>query len=153
MTESINGIFSQDHRELDAIFAQFQKLDSDDLVQRTRLFSEFQERLVCHIEAEESVLFPYFESATGMTEMGPTKVMCIEHKMIIELLEQISFAVSRKASTTLLEQELIQILNEHNQKEERVLYPHIDRIASSELICQSMRALHADKAELTALAS
>lgn len=128
MTEAVADFMARDHDRLDAIFRQFQSQKTTDLSEAEKLFSEFKAGLEKHIVWEEEILFPLFESRTGMRNEGPTAVMRMEHRQIKDILEQIHRKIVTKDRTTSeLETGLIEILTSHNQKEEGVLYPWFDQ--------------------------
>jgi regulator of cell morphogenesis and NO signaling len=123
---------AQDHDRLDALFRQFRSEKNTNLSKAEKLLSEFKAGLERHIAWEEDVLFPLFESRTGMRNEGPTAVMRIEHRQIKELLERIRSKIETKDTNTGdLETSLMEILSAHNQKEEGVLYPWFDSSLST----------------------
>ena len=66
-----------------------------------------------------------------MSNAGPTAVMRTEHKQIKELLEKIRVNLANdNIHARDLENGLIEILTEHNNKEESILYPWIDSSVS-----------------------
>jgi regulator of cell morphogenesis and NO signaling len=123
---------AQDHNRLDEMFKQFRSEKNTNLSEAEKLFSEFKAGLERHIVWEEEMLFPLFESRTGMRNEGPTAVMRIEHRQIKELLERIRSKIETKDTTTGdFENSLVDILSAHNQKEEGVLYPWFDNSLSA----------------------
>lgn len=125
----INQYFSADHDRLDCLYAQFKQQFSQDQTTAKALFDVFSRDLYLHIKWEEQVLFPFFEKHTGM-KLGPTRVMTEEHQIIKGLLDNIHSHIAQENS--LPEQALTSlesILNQHNQKEENILYPMIDQIS------------------------
>ncbi len=91
------------------------------------------EALLAHFAAEEERLFPAFEAKTGMTA-GPTRVMRQEHDQMRELFAAGNEALLQRdveTLTSLLETLLI-MNQQHNLKEENVLYPLCDQILGSE---------------------
>jgi len=84
------------------------------------------EELRRHIYVEEELLFPTLQ-AGGL--MAPVLVMLREHGEIWRRLEGLEEALdghqgSRAAS---LCQELLDVLQRHNAKEEPIIYPQVDR--------------------------
>ena len=68
-----------------------------------------------------------FENKTGMFDTGPTAVMKMEHKEIKNYLNEIFTNLKNgNTQTDELEKGLIEVLSEHNLKEENILYPMID---------------------------
>ncbi|MCA9405007.1 MAG: hemerythrin domain-containing protein [Candidatus Omnitrophica bacterium] len=131
--DTVTGFYSHDHDELDAYMKSFQETKKVDFSKAKKYFEEFKYGLERHIEWEESILFPLFEEKTGMKDSGPTAVMREEHKQIKVYLQTISEKLLKDDLTTDNEEELlIDLLTAHNQKEENILYPAIDNVASDE---------------------
>jgi hemerythrin-like domain-containing protein len=77
---------------------------------------------------EEEVLFPAFEEETGMAG-GPTRMMRAEHREFRSLLRRLEDALAQEdADAWLGNAETLRILSQqHDMKEEGVLYPMMDR--------------------------
>ncbi|TAN60013.1 DUF2249 domain-containing protein [bacterium] len=126
---TVTDYFETDHRRLDAIFARFKAFANEQKWNAAAgAFSEFSLGLKRHIKAEEEILFPAFEQKTGMIDSGPTFVMKMEHKDIKELLDKILSAArsSDEATATSASNGLLNLLGDHNMKEEHILYPESD---------------------------
>jgi hemerythrin-like domain-containing protein len=91
-------------------------------------FGRFRDELLAHFATEEQVLFPAFEAATGMTG-GPTQMMRFEHAQMRELLEQMQAALEQRARDAFAgaAETLLVLMQQHNMKEENILYPMCDR--------------------------
>lgn len=90
--------------------------------------ARFRDELEAHFSTEEQVLFPAFEAATGMAG-GPTQMMRFEHAQMRELVEQLLQAEATRnrdgfAGTA---ETLLIMMQQHNMKEENILYPMCDR--------------------------
>ncbi|MDP4012026.1 MAG: hemerythrin domain-containing protein [Candidatus Nanoarchaeia archaeon] len=128
--KTILSFMGEDHDRLDSIFKDF-KNENLDKNKAKGLFHEFKTGLQRHIVWEEEILFPLFEDKTGMHDTGPTAVMRTEHKKIKDFLEKIHISLANDdIHTSDLENELIAVLTEHNNKEENILYPWIDNSVS-----------------------
>lgn len=133
--ESINDYMMKDHRLCDSIFERAeQAAASSDFATLEREAGNFLRRIATHIEMEEHVLFPAFERKTGMGEGGPSATMRNEHRRMEELFEQMRSAIAsqdaaayREASSTLNE-----LLTQHNQKEESMMYPMVEDAVGAE---------------------
>jgi len=129
----ITNFMSNDHDRLDEIFKEFQDVKNLDLNRARSLFSQFKSGLERHIVWEEEILFPLFENQTGMRETGPTAVMRMEHRQIKDFLQQIHMAISvGETETAQQESGLVAVLTAHNDKEENILYPWIDKSVSEQ---------------------
>ena len=134
MSEStVQASFAHDHDRLDQLLATYRELKRVDFARAKQAFREFKFGLQRHIIWEETILFPLFEDKTGLHDRGPTVVMRAEHREIGRRLEALHDKVRRQdVDSEREEEDLIQALLVHNQKEENVLYPAIDRFASEE---------------------
>jgi iron-sulfur cluster repair protein YtfE (RIC family) len=131
-SESLTGLLGLDHRRLDAILAAAkQSLRAGDIARGLARFREFRDGLERHIAAEEEVLFPVFETLTGVIGGGPTHVMRLEHGEIRRLMAEIASELERGSAhghmTPLAA--LTARIYAHNGKEERILYPVMDQAA------------------------
>jgi hemerythrin-like domain-containing protein len=91
-------------------------------------FEEFQRALARHLSIEEDILFTAFEARTGMRG-GPTQMMVFEHGQMRDLLSRIAaaLAVQNAADCLGLSDTLWLLTQQHNMKEETMLYPMLDR--------------------------
>lgn len=130
---TFTAVLGEDHRRLDGLLADAKRaLRADEIERASALFSTFRDGLERHIVAEEEVLFPAFETLTGVAA-GPTRVMRAEHAEIRALLREIAERLEHRGHerhTTPLAS-LTALLYAHNGKEERILYPATDRAASA----------------------
>jgi iron-sulfur cluster repair protein YtfE (RIC family) len=85
--------------------------------------------LRCHFAREEQLLFPAFEQATGNT-MGPTAVMRMEHEQMRAMFGPLGDAVRAHDGHRCLglSESLMVLIQQHNMKEEQILYPMCDRV-------------------------
>lgn len=128
---SISAVFEPEHRWLDARFEQFwQGLARGEF--KAEPFEEAARVLHRHIYLEEEILFPEVE-ARGVE--GPTAVMAQEHGEIWRLLDEIRDLARQDPLDKRLAQAfaaLRNVLEEHNFKEEQILYPASDRLLSQD---------------------
>lgn len=130
---TITEFFEQDHDRLDELFKTFQQSKWSDFPKAKEAFTEFKFGLQRHIVWEEDLLFPIWEQKTGMSDSGPTPVMRNEHRQIGQQLEAIHQKVAdQNPDSAQEEQALLDLLGSHNRKEERALYPAIDKVTSPE---------------------
>ena len=127
---TITDVLSFDHTRCDDLFA-----DAEERVSRRQwgsvdtLFSGFKDAMEQHFSVEETLVFPEFERRTGQT-MGPTRVMRMEHSQMRELMEEMRQSVAAKDAEAYLGQSetLLMIMQQHNLKEEQMLYPMTDQV-------------------------
>lgn len=127
-THRVSAYYEDDHDRLDGLFRQFQQRKRSDFNAAKAFFKEFRFGLQRHIVWEEEILFPLFEKKTGLVQGGPAQVMRNEHRLIVKYLEEIHEKLNAdNPNSDDEEQMLLNTLFAHNQKEEQVLYPAIDR--------------------------
>ncbi len=109
------------------------QLKTKEYAQARAFFRKFKFGLQRHILWEEEILFPIFESKTGMKDTGPTAVMRQEHVLIKEALEMLHLKVQKNNPDSDAEEKVLtDLLTSHNYKEESILYPAIDKLTSIE---------------------
>ena len=150
--KTITEFFEQDHDRLDELFKTFQQLKRSDFAKAKDAFKGFKVGLQRHIVWEEDLLFPIWEEKTGMSESGPTPVMRNEHRQIGQQLEAIHQKVAdQNPDSDQEELALLDLLGSHNRKEERALYPAIDKVTSPEerdTIFRSMKNIPEERYKL-----
>lgn len=132
--DSVTRYLAWDHDRLDGLLGEATRcVEEGHFKQAGSVFSAFDAGLRRHIRIEEQILFPVFESLTGM-KSGPTVVMRMEHRAIeVELARMRGALDIRDASeyasglTT-----LHGVLGPHNLKEESVLYPTTDDLLEAD---------------------
>lgn len=123
---SLSDYFTFGHRSCDAQWADVEAAaDAGKAEDTARAWRRFEASLRRHLAQEEEVLFPAFEQTTGMTDAGPTFVMRSEHTQMRGLLDQMAAALERGEAQELLDlgDTLLLLIQQHNQKEEHMLYP------------------------------
>lgn len=125
--DTISGYYAADHDRLDALFTQYRSTKANEPIAARAMFDEFRSGLQRHIAWEEGILFPVFESHTGMRHTGPTAVMRAEHRQIEQYLAAIGQRLHQDdVATDDDDARLLSLLESHNFKEEHILYPAID---------------------------
>jgi iron-sulfur cluster repair protein YtfE (RIC family) len=113
------------HRHCDGIFSQAESAASaGNWPETDSQWQLFCQELELHLQAEETILFPKFEEATGMTS-GPTQVMRMEHQQMRALISDINQSLAHKDKDEFLAgtETLMILMQQHNMKEEMMLYP------------------------------
>ena len=119
--------FTDDHRACDTAWAAVE--GAEDPAEIAARFKSFDALMRRHLAWEEDVIFPAFEEATGMTG-GPTAVMRHEHTQMRAVLDEMSSALEAGDTDLLLDHgdTLLMLIQQHNPKEEQILYPMADRV-------------------------
>lgn len=142
---TISEFLAPDHKHCDKLFATAEAaVAQDDWEDAAAEFKRFHAALLHHFAMEEEVMFPAFEEHTGMTQ-GPTAMMRSEHRQMTVLLNQMADAMARKKKETFLgdADTLLIIMQQHNIKEEQILYRMADQALAGELdeVVGRMRAM------------
>ncbi len=131
---TIRTFMTDDHRHCDDLFAEAeQALGKKNLPAAKAAFAHFCGAMLAHFDCEEKTLFPAFENKTGM-RMGPTQVMRMEHSQMRALLDEARVALEQGAIDDYLglADTLLIMMQQHNMKEENILYPMCDQHLAAE---------------------
>ena len=131
---TIMDFLGGDHRACDDLFASAEVAVAQNNWDSARsLFERFQTAMAHHLAMEEEVLFPAFEARTGM-RTGPTEVMRMEHAQMRGLLQEMAGAVANADESRYLglSETLNMLMQQHNLKEENMLYPMSDQVLGGE---------------------
>lgn len=142
--DTILEFLGNDHRACDDLFASAEAAVGQKNWDSAReQFGHFQAAMAHHFTMEETVLFPAFESRTGMST-GPTQVMRMEHEQMRDLLQAMASALAAANQTGFLglSETLNMLMQQHNLKEESMLYPMSDRVLgdTSDSLIREMKA-------------
>lgn len=132
---TISQFLAPDHHRCDSLFALAEEsAASGDWGKTAENFADFRTALTHHFAMEEQVMFPAFEERTGMTA-GPTQVMRMEHQQMKDLLGQMAEAAQRQDKDGFLglSDTLLMIMQQHNVKEEQMLYRMADQALAGEI--------------------
>ena len=137
---TINVFMAAHHKQCDNLFAAAEaSIAAGDWDKGITQWQEFAAELETHFAREESILFPQFEAATGSMG-GPTQMMRMEHEQMRSLVNEINKAVDSKDKDQFpgLSETLMITMQQHNMKEEQMLYPMIDQSLpdTAEIIAQ-----------------
>ena len=128
--QEIQGYMRKEHADCDEGFVAVEEaIVAGEWDRANETWRRFERTLRQHLLLEEQVLFPAIEQHTGMTA-GPTQVMRMDHDQIRALLGPLESALAKKdADESLgLSQSIMLLLQQHNMKEEQVLYPMADEV-------------------------
>ena len=138
---NITSFMTADHKQCDDSFVEFENAIADkNWPLLTTVWNEFSKKLMHHFEMEEKVLFPAFEEATGITE-GPTSVMRSEHLQMRGLIAVLEKAIESKDDEECqgIAETLMIMMQQHNMKEEQMLYPMSDQHIDSDPVVAAMK--------------
>lgn len=128
--ETIAQTLSQDHSRCDQLFAKAEEsVAKTDWERANTDFANFRDAMERHFTMEEEVLFPTIEQRAGQ-RIGPTQVMRMEHQQMRQVFVEMAESVAQQDSDEYLgmSETLLMLMQQHNGKEEHMLYPLSDRI-------------------------
>ena len=131
---TIRTFLTGDHRHCDDLFAEAeQAVARGKPAAAEAAFGHFRFAMLAHFDGEEKTLFPTFEAKTGLT-MGPTQVMRMEHVQMRALMDDAAAALARGDVDDFLgiAETLLIMMQQHNMKEENILYPMCDQHLAAE---------------------
>lgn len=141
MTMILTDPLRHHHRHCDELFVAAEAAaNAGDWPRCAEAFGHFIRELDSHFTAEEQILFPALDNATGMAG-GPTQVMRMEHVQMRGLLEQMGKALQSRQSDQFCGagETLLILMQQHNFKEENILYPMCDqRLVGSDALAERL---------------
>ncbi|HUH41778.1 MAG TPA: hemerythrin domain-containing protein [Sulfurimonas sp.] len=130
---SIKVYLSEDHSRCDELFAIMEDAAAKSIESAKESYEEFAKSMERHFQMEERVMFLEFEQKTGMTQ-GPTAIMRHEHIQMRNLLQEMSKAIESKDKDKFFgnSETLMILMQQHNMKEEQMLYTMAQQHLSAE---------------------
>ena len=130
---TIKEYLSADHGRCDGLFATMEDKASVSLGDAKVAYEEFAKSTERHFQMEERVMFLEFETKTGMTQ-GPTQMMRHEHAQMRTLIAQMGEALEAQNKDKFfgLSETLMILMQQHNMKEEQMLYTMAQQHLSAE---------------------
>jgi hemerythrin-like domain-containing protein len=123
-----------DHKRCDDLFLAAEKaVAAGDWSNAQKQYGEFHKAVEKHFSMEEQVLFPDFERAHG-SAIGPTQVMRLEHEQMRGLIRALQQALAAEDKDAFLGEAdtLLVLMQQHNAKEEMMLYPMTDQMLAGQ---------------------
>jgi len=134
-----------EHRHCDDIFTNAEQAVIDgDFKKTEEQFLIFANDTLNHFKKEEEILFPTFEQATGNAE-GPTRMMRFEHEQVRGLIGRMAESIEKedKDAYLSLSESMMILLQQHNMKEEQMLYAMCDRVIPQDVKTQTIEKMKA----------
>ena len=140
---NISQFMTDEHRDCDTKFAQAEQAAAKgDWEGTEQAFLAFSDETLTHFKREEDELFPAFEAHTGNTE-GPTQVMRYEHEQVRGLIGKMAEAIEKQERDTYLSlcESMMILLQQHNMKEEQMLYAMCERLLPPDLKAETLEKM------------
>lgn len=130
----ISDYLAAEHGHCDQAFIEAEStVDQGHWGQANTHLNQFCSSMQRHFEREEQVLFPAFEEATGQLA-GPTTIMRMEHEQMRQMMHTLQQALADEHREKFLggADTLLSLMQQHNLKEENMLYRMADQILSGQ---------------------
>jgi iron-sulfur cluster repair protein YtfE (RIC family) len=131
---TISAFMQHNHRQCDELYAAAEEaVAHQDWAAADVGWLAFASELNTHItNREEGLLFPALEAANGPA--GPISVMRMEHEQMRVLVAQMNEALAAREQQRFLGlgETLMMLTQQHNMKEENILYPIMDQLIAGE---------------------
>jgi iron-sulfur cluster repair protein YtfE (RIC family) len=128
------------HQELDALFFRHQvAILKADWPQAGLPLKIYEEALMSHLKEEEDILLPLYRERVTPIRGGDPEIFIQEHQKVDEWLKRIRLRISRlvplpppKDVIALLDDEahFKKFMEHHSLREDRILYPELERVTS-----------------------
>jgi len=131
---NISEFMADHHRACDDEYVKAEGLVVDqNWVEANTSFANAYADFNLHFKREEETLFPAFEEKTGMAG-GPTQVMRSEHVRMRATLDELKnhLEAQDKDKFLGLSESFIILVQQHNMKEEQMLYSMMDKVFGAE---------------------
>ena len=130
---TIKEYLSADHERCDGLFASMEDVVANDIETAKEAYELFAGETERHFQMEERVMFLEFEQKTGMTQ-GPTAMMRQEHTQMRSLIKEMGAAIEAKDKDKFFgnSETLMILMQQHNMKEEQMLYTMAQQHLSAE---------------------
>lgn len=131
---SISEFMTHDHRACDNLFAVAEEsVAKGKWDQAAEQFATFRKDTERHLGMEEETIFPAFEAKSGM-EGGPTQVMRSEHQQMRKVIDDMAQKLAARDGDGYLglSETLMVLMQQHNMKEEQILYRMMDQTFGDE---------------------
>ncbi|MFA5454574.1 MAG: hemerythrin domain-containing protein [Sulfurimonas sp.] len=141
---TIKEYLTASHGECDELFANMEDAVSKSIERAKEAYETFAKEIERHFQMEERVMFLEFEQKTGMTQ-GPTAMMRHEHAQMRNLIAEMGKAIEAKDKDKFFgnSETLMILMQQHNMKEEQMLYTMAQQhlSAESDRIVDMMRSM------------
>lgn len=139
----IKTFMTQKHRNCDELFSTLENsVVASKWADAENQFPDFAQSFLHHFQQEEEVMFPAIEAQMG-GQGGPPYVMRMEHQQIRQIITQMETALRQHQQNDFLgfSDTLMILVQQHNMKEEQILYPMADQMLDASHIVSEMEKL------------
>lgn len=127
--DTISKPMVDDHRRCDDLYLAMEKaVSAEEWNTAMPRAKAFEQAMLHHFSVEEERLFPALESASPQAG-GPVNVMTMEHVQMRHMIEKLVRSIEQHTRDEAMgiAETLLMTIQQHNMKEENILYPMADR--------------------------
>jgi hypothetical protein len=129
-TKSIFELLKKDHREVERLISQLEKMDEDESDERDELFTELKQKITAHSKAEEQAFYDTLEEDEESEDLVE-EAKC-EHEEVEEILEEMEGMGSDDDEWETKLADLKQDLQHHIREEEGEIFEKAKEALSQE---------------------
>lgn len=133
MTDAVSYYLTDDHSRCDHLLGACESaLAAKDWTAADEAFPALRDAILRHFSMEEEILFPEIEERSPVAA-GPAGVMRMEHQQMRQLLMELELALAQRSRDICLGavETFNMLAQQHNAKEEGILYPLADDVLSA----------------------
>ena len=130
--DTLAAFMTADHNACDDHFVLAEKAAyANNWQEAESAFNTFLTGMKHHFRMEETQLFPALIEAGGPS--GPVQMMLMEHEQMNSLLDNMAIAMKQHDAQGYngLSETLLIVMQQHNLKEEQILYPIAERLLAN----------------------
>lgn len=141
MPETIHTYLTKDHRLCDETFAVLENaIVNRNYEEAMNRFNQYENEMLNHFAMEEKIVFPDFE-ASAHEGCNPVPVMVHEHDQMRQIMTMMRKAIEEKNVERFLglTDSLMILAQQHNMKEEQIMYNLADQALANTVDSVLMR--------------
>jgi len=115
-------ILKRDHDVVRALFKRYEDLGDNSSAAKKETYQKVERELSAHAQLEEALFYPALKGATGETQETPLREAFEEHRLVKQLLRELSEMTPGEASFDAKFKVLRENVEHHAEEEERELF-------------------------------
>jgi hemerythrin superfamily protein len=128
---SATSLLKEDHKKVKKLFAEFDKLEEDDVTGLAEIYEKVSKELEIHAQIEEEIFYPAVKNAQDEEAEGLVLEAGEEHKIVKTLLEELSEMDSADPSFCAKMKVLKESVIHHAGEEEKDMFPVFHQLDKS----------------------
>ncbi len=134
MTHNPIEIIKEDHRTVDALFAQYEQLGDRAHATKRTIADQVIQELTVHAEMEEQLCYPAFKEAFNKEDDKMVDEAYVEHEGAKHLLEKLKVLQPEEPEFDATMAVLMEQIRHHVKEEEHDLLPRVKKEVSEDVL-------------------